>query len=40
VLEDRKEYVLPWTAYAVEGEHRKKKLEKEYLSSKNTNAAP
>ncbi len=30
VLDDRGEYVLPWTAYCVEREHRRVKLKKEY----------
>lgn len=39
VLEDRVKYVLPWTAYTVDREHRRRKLEKEYLSAKKTDAA-
>jgi hypothetical protein len=30
VLADRGDYILPWTAYPVDREHRKKKLQKEY----------
>lgn len=30
IIAVRKEYVLPWTAYFVEHEHRRKKLRKEY----------
>ncbi len=30
VLADRGSYILPWTAYLVEEEHRKRKLQKEY----------
>lgn len=39
VLAERKGYLLPWTAYLVTEEHRKKKLQKEYETSKNANAA-
>ncbi|OGW55699.1 MAG: hypothetical protein A2Y81_05810 [Nitrospirae bacterium RBG_13_43_8] len=39
VLAERKGYLLPWTAYLVIEEHRKKKLQKEYEASKNANAA-
>jgi len=30
VLDEREEYVLPWTAYTVTQEHRKQKLRKRY----------
>ena len=30
VVSDRGEFVLPWTAYCVEREHRRVKLRKEY----------
>jgi len=30
VLADRKDYVLPWTAYMVDKPHRRQKLQKEY----------
>jgi len=30
ILADRKEYILPWTAYMVTQSHQKKKLQKEY----------
>lgn len=30
VLTQRKDYILPWTAYMVEQNHRKEKLKKEY----------
>lgn len=30
VLEDRRNYILPWTAYYVENEHRRQKLLREY----------
>lgn len=30
VLDDRDEYVLPWTAYTVTEDYRKRKLQKEY----------
>ena len=30
ILDERENYVLPWTAYFVEKQHTKKKLEKEY----------
>ena len=30
ILADRGDYILPWTAYCVEREHRKRKLQKEY----------
>lgn len=39
VLAERNGYLLPWTAYLVTEEHRKKKLQKEYESFKNANAA-
>jgi hypothetical protein len=38
VLAERKGYLLPWTAYLVSEDHRKKKLQKEYEPYKNTNA--
>jgi len=31
VLADRGNFLLPWTAYCVEREHQRRKLEKEYL---------
>lgn len=39
ILAERKGYLLPWTAYLVIEEHRKKKLQKEYEAFKNANAA-
>ncbi|MBI4653792.1 MAG: hypothetical protein HY752_02190 [Nitrospirae bacterium] len=39
VLAERKGYLLPWTAYLVTEEHRKKKLQREYETFKNANAA-
>ncbi|MEW6110289.1 MAG: hypothetical protein AB1632_14150 [Nitrospirota bacterium] len=39
ILAERKGYLLPWTAYLVTEEHRKKKLQKEYETFKNANAA-
>jgi hypothetical protein len=30
VLDERKDYILPWTAYPVEREHQQKKLEKRW----------
>lgn len=30
ILDDRGEYVLPWTAFTVKEDHRRRKLEKEY----------
>jgi hypothetical protein len=30
VLAERKEHVLPWTAYMVDKEHRKQKLQREF----------
>lgn len=30
VLADRGDYILPWTAYPVDQEHRKRKLQREY----------
>lgn len=39
VLEDRSEYVLPWTAYTIEKCHRRKKLMKEYKESQKADAA-
>ena len=35
VLADRGDYLLPWTAYCVEQEHRRKKFRKEYEKWKN-----
>ena len=40
VLAERKGYLLPWTAYLVTEEHRKRKLQKEYEGFKKANAAP
>jgi hypothetical protein len=37
VLEDRHEYILPWTAYLVDKKHTKRKLLAEYESYKNQN---
>lgn len=34
VLDDRGDYVLPWTAYAVEREHQRQKLEKAWTAAK------
>ena len=39
VLEERKAYILPWTAYLVENESNVKKLLKEYGDYKNAKAA-
>lgn len=39
ILAERKGYLLPWTAYIVTENHRKKKLQKEYEAYKNANAA-
>jgi len=39
VLAERNGYLLPWTAYPVTEEHRKRKLLKEYEDFKNANAA-
>jgi len=39
VLAERNGYLLPWTAYLVTEEHRKRKLLKEYENFKNANAA-
>lgn len=33
VLADRRDYILPWTAYCVDREHTRKRLEKEYNGS-------
>jgi len=30
VVDERADYVLPWTAYPVEQDHRRRKLEREY----------
>ena len=35
ILENRKKYILPWTAYLVEYENKKQKLLKEYEKYKN-----
>jgi len=40
VLEDRKDYILPWTAYYIDYKHRLRKLLKEYEAYINTEAAP
>jgi hypothetical protein len=32
VLSERKGYILPWTAYLVEQDHRKQKLQREFES--------
>ena len=40
VLAERKGYLLPWTAYVVTEEHRKRKLQKEYKGFKKANAVP
>lgn len=37
VLEDRKEYVMLWTAYPIEQNNRRRKLEKEYTDWKSKN---
>lgn len=37
VLEDRKDYILPWTAYLVDYPNRLKKLLREYEAYKNQN---
>ncbi len=34
VLDDRGDFLLPWTAYCVEQEHRRRKLEREFQASK------
>lgn len=34
VLDDRGDYVLPWTAYAVERDHQRQKLEKAWTAAK------
>ena len=39
ILTERKGYILPWTAYMVTENHRKKKLRKEYEGFINANAA-
>lgn len=39
ILEQRKGYLLPWTAYPVTRGHTKQKLQKEYEDYKKTNAA-
>lgn len=40
VLVERKGYLLPWTAYLVTEEHRRRKLQQEYENFKKANAAP
>jgi len=37
ILEDRKEYILPWTAYPVEYRNKKRRLLKEYEEYQNKN---
>jgi len=39
ILADRGEYILPWTTYIIEKNHKKRKLLKEYEAYKNANAA-
>lgn len=39
VLEDRGDYILPWTAYLVEHSNRQRKLMAEYEAYKNTETA-
>ena len=39
VLEERDTYILPWTAYYIEHEHRIRKYIKEWEAYKNANAA-
>ena len=39
VLEDRDEYILPWTAYLVEENHRRQKLIAEFHAYKNAETA-
>lgn len=39
VLDDRGDYVLPWTAYCVNYPHTKRQLEKQYNEFKNAEAA-
>jgi len=34
ILDERKEYILFWTAYLVTRKHQKRKIEKEYLAYK------
>lgn len=38
VIADRGSYVLPWTAYCVEQDHRRRKLAREYESAKAGNS--
>lgn len=38
ILAERNGYLLPWTAYLVTEEHRRRKLQKEYEAFKNANA--
>jgi hypothetical protein len=37
VIADRRSYVLPWTAYCVEREHRRRKLAREYEAARSGN---
>ena len=39
IVAERRGYLLPWTAYLVTENHRKKKLQKEYETFKKANAA-
>jgi hypothetical protein len=39
VLARRKGYLLPWTAYCVEQEHTRRKLEREFEAAKKAGAA-
>lgn len=39
ILEDRKDYILPWTAYYIEHENKIRRLIKEYELFKNTETA-
>lgn len=39
VMVDRKQYILPWTAYLVDYNNRKRKLLKEYEVYKNAETA-
>lgn len=38
ILEDREDYILPWTAYYIDKEHRMRKLLKEYEAYKTKTA--
>jgi len=40
ILVKRRGYILRWTAYPVTENHRKAKLQKEYVAYKTANAAP